>query len=614
MKNSLYVPKNTSRSSLISIIQNEITNGSGSAVTIAGNQTITGIKTFSAAPAISTISNTGTLTLPTSTGTLALVSQIPTNSTYVDLTTTQSISGAKTFSSATTFANGVVGSPSLNFSGSSTSGMWWDSVNSEVSFSNAGVKGFYVGSGYTVSPQRFFITDGTAALPSLALFNSSTTGLYLAGANQLGISCAATGVGVWSLKGLNANLTNGSFSAAVPNLSANDTLVARNTVDTMQNKTFQTCASQSLSSVSGAGLFTVPNAHSLLVGDVIIFPNIGSISAGLLTYTPYTIATTPAANTFTLTGVTSITGTSGIAYYYLSARVNPSANGGTLQIRDATNSNFPLTFDLSGCATAPVFRFALAANASPLQLPNNGGVIPNTTNTVSISGNWTFASQLIQTRTGQTTAALCGYYLNPNSTALTGSTDYFWSYYNTPPTTGSTTGTCATVRIAGAPSGGSVNNALKVDAGSVSLSAGTVSLPSLYLSTDTTTGIYRPSANQIGVAVSGANVATFSGTVLTANQLKVGTSQTISNIQSGLSSCPTNIGSGSAGGTNVVFGVAFSSTPQLTATLQWSGGVLGQAGVLTVSAISTTGFSYTVYNPSGSTITSTLNVSWIAIN
>lgn len=107
MKNSLYVPKNTSRSSLISIIQNEITTASSSSlVTITGNQTITGVKTFSTAPIISTITNTGTLTLPTSTGTLALVSQVPTNADYVDMKTNQTVGGNKIFSNDTSW-NGI---------------------------------------------------------------------------------------------------------------------------------------------------------------------------------------------------------------------------------------------------------------------------------------------------------------------------------------------------------------------------------------------------------------------------------------------------------------------------------------------------------------------------
>ena len=43
---------------------------SSSFVTLSGNQTITGTKTFSSAPIISTITNIGTLTLPTTTTTL----------------------------------------------------------------------------------------------------------------------------------------------------------------------------------------------------------------------------------------------------------------------------------------------------------------------------------------------------------------------------------------------------------------------------------------------------------------------------------------------------------------------------------------------------------------
>lgn len=66
-------------------------------VDLTTNQTIAGTKTFSNAPVISTISNTGVITVPTTTGTLALTSQIPNNTSYVDLTTNQTINGIKTF-------------------------------------------------------------------------------------------------------------------------------------------------------------------------------------------------------------------------------------------------------------------------------------------------------------------------------------------------------------------------------------------------------------------------------------------------------------------------------------------------------------------------------------
>jgi hypothetical protein len=51
--------------------------------------------------------------------------------------------------------------------------------------------------------------------------------------------------------------------------------------------------------------------------------------------------------------------------------------------------------------------------------------------------------------------------------------------------------------------------------GTLKLAAGTVSLPSLYWSTDTTTGFYRIGANNNGYAVSGVKVLDFTATGLT---------------------------------------------------------------------------------------------------
>lgn len=77
-----------------------LTSGGGGAyVDLGSNQTITGVKTFSTNPQIAAITADGihVATIPSTTGTLALTSDIPTNSTYVDLTSTQTITGAKTF-------------------------------------------------------------------------------------------------------------------------------------------------------------------------------------------------------------------------------------------------------------------------------------------------------------------------------------------------------------------------------------------------------------------------------------------------------------------------------------------------------------------------------------
>jgi hypothetical protein len=98
-KASLYVPKNTKDSSLISIIDSRISTfgvWDRDSVETLTNKTLT-------SPKISTISNTGTLTLPTNTGTIALTFQIPTNSTYVDLTSNQTVTGVKTINDTVNF-------------------------------------------------------------------------------------------------------------------------------------------------------------------------------------------------------------------------------------------------------------------------------------------------------------------------------------------------------------------------------------------------------------------------------------------------------------------------------------------------------------------------------
>lgn len=63
-------------------------------VRTTANPTFTGLT-------VSQITNGGILTLPTGPATLAKTSDIPTNTSYVDLTTNQTIDGIKTFSSST---------------------------------------------------------------------------------------------------------------------------------------------------------------------------------------------------------------------------------------------------------------------------------------------------------------------------------------------------------------------------------------------------------------------------------------------------------------------------------------------------------------------------------
>lgn len=105
-KNSLYVPKNTALSTIDNLVI-KVIEKYGGVLSTANPHTWTGIQTFSTSPVISSITNTGTITLPTTTGTLALLNQIPTNADYVDLVSPQSIFGAKIFNNI--FASNLIG-------------------------------------------------------------------------------------------------------------------------------------------------------------------------------------------------------------------------------------------------------------------------------------------------------------------------------------------------------------------------------------------------------------------------------------------------------------------------------------------------------------------------
>jgi len=106
--------------------------GAHTLVTLAGTETLTN-KTLTA-PVISSISNTGTLTLPTSTGTVALTSEIPTN--VSELTNDSGYStttGTVTSVAGTGTVNGLTLSGTVTSSGSLTLGGTLSITESQIS-------------------------------------------------------------------------------------------------------------------------------------------------------------------------------------------------------------------------------------------------------------------------------------------------------------------------------------------------------------------------------------------------------------------------------------------------------------------------------------------------
>ena len=105
-------------------------NGHGSNTATIGNEDITDNYFNGNLHLTGAIKNaTKTFTLPSLTGTLALTSDIPTNSTYVDKTTTQTISGAKTYTN-----NLYIGGSDTTTQANQKALKWSNSINSKVPY------------------------------------------------------------------------------------------------------------------------------------------------------------------------------------------------------------------------------------------------------------------------------------------------------------------------------------------------------------------------------------------------------------------------------------------------------------------------------------------------
>lgn len=110
---------------------------------------------------------------------------------------------------------------------------------------------------------------------------------------------------------------------------------------------------------------------------------------------------------------------------------------------------------------------------------------------------------------------------------------------------------------------------------------------------------------------------------LTTNQTVAGTKNfttapqingaSIKTVQSGTSSYGFTIGFGTIGGpTSVTFPSAFSSTPNVTATVVGTTANGCSRLVVTIQSVSSTDFSYNIANLAGSGTASSISVSWVA--
>lgn len=247
-------------------------------VTLTGTQTITN-KTFTS-PTISTISNTGTLTLPTTTGTLALTSDIPTIPTQGYLAPchgmtlgneTFTISGGSVTQIAGTTINGYtpnIGDRILigNAPASTGSGSGW-------SMSTQPANGIYTVTGNTTNLSVSRATDmsgsvnpsGKAVYVQQASWPASQTVFYVTTPNsdaaftwgttslaftfaggpsgqmkQLWITQNSSSFGIYNGSGwtnIQPTASSGTQTLSLPATATSDTLVGRASTDTLTNKT-----------------------------------------------------------------------------------------------------------------------------------------------------------------------------------------------------------------------------------------------------------------------------------------------------------------------------------------------------------------------------------------
>ena len=411
---------------------------------------IRGLTTFQAGLSTASISNSGsTFTVPSSSGQLALVSQIPTSSSYVDLTTNQTVAGNKTFSGTTAMAAGLVGTPSLYFSSDSTTGLYRPSANN-LAITAAGTRIVNVAIGGVNIYRPLSVISG--------------------GVN---LACAGNTIGILSnVAGFGQTITDtsaGNLPFAVFNSFGGNTL-ASSTV-----KTTSTAISLYLRNAPIQGTNqTISSTYNLYVDTV-----------------DATNATVSEATSLFIQGAPIVT--SGTAYAMHVA-------SGISQFDAALNAAGTATF--SGGTNA-----ILASGSGAIDFSGNSGIFKTSTGAVTIgpgavgiSGATTFSSSISTSGTGN---------INFSGTSGTFKTS-----------TGAVTIGPGAVSVTGNTTFSGIN----------SLAAGAVGAPSLYFSTDTTSGFYRPSANNVALTISGSQVANFASTgatitgALSANSLKLSTS------------------------------------------------------------------------------------------
>lgn len=325
---------------------NEPLVGETTAATLT-NKTLT-------APVISTIVNTGTLTLPTSTDTLV-------GRATTDTLTNKSISGAT--NTLSNIANASLTNSSITINGSSVS------LGGSTTITASTTSALTIGTG--LSGTSF---NGSAPV-TIAIDSTVAT---LTGSQTLTNKVLSGNTAATLISGSGTLTLNTTGSITIPN--ATDTLVARNTTDTLTNKTL---TAPVIATIVNTGTLTLPTSTDTLVGRATTDTLSNKTMGDALTFTQIATPSNPGS------GLNKIYPKSDGFFYTL--------NNAGVESRIGTGSgitNF-ITYGDAESGTTGWATYADAAAASPV---DGTGGSPTVTITTSGTAPLTGTSSYILTK------------------------------------------------------------------------------------------------------------------------------------------------------------------------------------------------------------------------
>lgn len=501
-------------------------------------------------------------------------------------------------------AAGSSASPGFAFTGLST-GMYYNTGASSLVLVNGATDSLSVLSTGNVSMSRALLLPnvGTVSNPAIAIGTAANDGIYSSGAGNVNIST----LGVARVTVNAAQITINTSTQVVAGTAA----ICGYQLAAINDGFYRIAAGNPAVSAAGTSIMNWTGTYtSISVAGGAAAPSLiwGDTSTGFyrpaLNQLSFAVNGISMAN-FTSAGISIASGSLGVSSA-TNQIVLGTANTVTLTISVAASRTYtfpdaggPASFVLnsytggqviSGGLTltgATVFSSSVSATSGSFDFSGSSGIFKTSTGAVTLgTGPITATGQMILTSSGSSTSSLASVYVSPVSTALSGASNFYFTYFNAPATSGTTTGIASTVTISGAPvnvSGTSL--ALYILSGKSQFADSTVSSGSTTGAVTITGGLGVGGSLFCGSSINGTT-SIFSAT---SNQIILGTTNTVtlSSVAPSASRVYTLIDAGGAaafmmttstGGQSIAGGLTSSGTLTASSSFVVSAGNINMSG------------------------------------